>query len=94
MQPFLECQKVKSNRVLIGIVVRVRFLGRQRLATAAVFLRSYVAWALSRADEPRHSLHASAWLPDWTILSPNSRNLDFFQLVWTKKKIIRTFGLI
>ena len=32
---------------------------RQRFATAATFLRSRVAQALSRVDEPRHSLHAS-----------------------------------
>ena len=34
---------------------------RQRLATAATFLRSCVAQALSRGDGPRHSLHASAY---------------------------------
>ena len=34
---------------------------RQRLATAATFLRSCVAQALSRGDMPRHSLHASAY---------------------------------
>ena len=34
---------------------------RQRLATAAMFVRSCVAQALSRGgDGPRHSLHASA----------------------------------
>ena len=33
---------------------------RQRLATAATFLRSCVAQALSRGDGPRRSLHASA----------------------------------
>ena len=33
---------------------------RQRLATAATFLRSCVVQALSRGDGPRHSLHASA----------------------------------
>ena len=34
--------------------------GRQRLATAAIFLRSCVAKVLSEGEEPRHSLHASA----------------------------------
>ena len=33
---------------------------RQQLATAAIFLRNCVAQALSRGDEPRHSLRASA----------------------------------
>ena len=33
---------------------------RQRLSTAATFLRSCVAQSLSRGDGPRHSLHASA----------------------------------
>ena len=33
---------------------------RQRLATAATFLRSCVAQALRGGDGPRHSLHASA----------------------------------
>ena len=33
---------------------------RQRLATAATFLRSCVAQVLHRGDGPRHSLHASA----------------------------------
>ena len=33
---------------------------RQRLATAATFLRSCVAQAPSRGDGPRNSLHASA----------------------------------
>ena len=33
---------------------------RQRLATAAMFLRSCVAQTLSRGDGPRHSLHALA----------------------------------
>ena len=33
---------------------------RQRLATAATFLWSCVAQALSRGDGPRHSLHAPA----------------------------------
>ena len=46
---------------------RVRFPGRlsrsqcrQRVATAAMFLRTCVAEALSLGGEPRHSLHASA----------------------------------
>ena len=33
---------------------------RQRLATAAMFLRSCGAQALRRGDGPRHPLHASA----------------------------------
>ena len=33
---------------------------RQRLATAAMFPRSCVAQALSRGDESRYTLHASA----------------------------------
>ena len=33
---------------------------RQRLVTAATFLRSCVVQALRRGDEPRHSLYASA----------------------------------
>ena len=38
---------------------------RQRLATAATFLRSCVAQALSRGDGPRHSLHASAYSSEY-----------------------------
>ena len=38
---------------------------RQRLATAAMFLRSCVAQALSRGDKPRHSLHASAYYREY-----------------------------
>ena len=34
---------------------------RQRLATAAMFLRSCVAQALSHGDGPRHSLHTLAY---------------------------------
>ena len=34
---------------------------RHSAATAAMFLRSYVAQAPSRGDEPRHSLHASTY---------------------------------
>ena len=41
-----------------GLVKSAQF--RQRLATAATFLRSCVAQALSREDGPRHSLHALA----------------------------------
>ena len=33
---------------------------RQRLATAATFLRNCVTQALNRGDRPRHSSHASA----------------------------------
>ena len=34
---------------------------RQRLATAAMFFRSYVAKVLNHGDGSRHSLHASVW---------------------------------
>ena len=50
----------------------VRFPGRsnrtqcrQRLATAAMFLRSCVVQALSRGDGSRHLLHASAWYREY-----------------------------
>ena len=36
-------------------------IGRKRLTTAAMFLRSCVAQALIRRYAPRHSLHASAY---------------------------------
>ena len=39
---------------------------RQLLATAAMFLRSCVAQALSRGDEPRHLLHASAYYREYS----------------------------
>jgi len=35
---------------------------------------------------------SGAGLPDWTFLGPNLQNLDHFNHVWTKKKIIWTFG--
>jgi len=41
----------------------------------------------------RHEIAiTTAGLPDWTFLGPNLQNLDHFNHVWTKKKIIWTFG--
>ena len=46
----------------LGFDSRASLIGqcRQRLVTAAMFLRSCVAQALNRGDEPRHLLHATA----------------------------------
>ena len=67
---FTNCiSKARLNNMLRVYFRRkseVRFPGplnrtqcHHRLATAAMFLRSCVAQALSRGDGPRHSLHAS-----------------------------------
>ena len=57
--------RYRSGRSVVQIPGRSNRQCRQRLATAATFLRSCAAQTLSRGDEPRHSLHASAYYREY-----------------------------
>ena len=54
---------------LIATLVRIH---------SKIIRNKFTVKSQSHADSAAIQLRISSWLPDWTILDPNSKNLDIF----------------